>query len=232
MTNTLIHYFNKRLLEERKQVTFKKKELGPVITISREVGCNGIVLANLLASELKKQYKTDWNVLSKEIFYKSAHELDLHPEIIRKTMKSSEKSAFDHILKAFNDKKYKSDQKIAKTVRDVVRGFAEEGHNIIVGRASHIIAKDIKNALHLRLIAPLDYRTKNIMHNNKLSKAEAKAFIEKVENERKSFRKAVKAVQLSDDHFDLSINRASFSPEQSVELILFALEEKIEGFEK
>jgi cytidylate kinase len=231
MTNTLIHYLNNRL-EQKKQTSFKKRQLGPVITISREVGCNGIVLAKLLASELKKKYNTNWNVLSKEIFYKSAHELELHPEIIKKTMKSSEKSAFDHILKAFNDKKYKSDQKIAKTVRDVIRTFAEEGHNIIVGRASHIIAKNINNALHLRLIAPLDYRTKNIMHNNKLNETEAKAFIEKVENERKAFRKALKAVELNDDHFDLSINRASFSPEQAVELILFALEEKIEGFEK
>lgn len=226
MTNTLINYFNKRLLEQNKQAGYKKKELGPVITISREVGCNGLILAKLLASELEKKYGTNWEVQSKEVFYKSAHELDLHPERIRKTMKSSEKSTFDQILKAFNDKKYKSDQKIAKTVRDVVRTFAEEGHNIIVGRASHIVAKDIKKALHLRLIAPLDYRIKTIMHNNKLAKNEAKAFIEKVEKERAAFRKALKADDMADDFFDLTINRASFTPEEAVELILFALDKK------
>ncbi len=226
MSNTLIKYLNKRFDEPQKPAKFSRKELGPVITISREVGCNGLVLANLLAEALNNRDKTNWKVTSKEIFYESARELNLHPEKIRRKMKTAEKYTFEQILSAFSDKKFKSDQKIAKTVRDVVRGLAEDGYNIIVGRASHIVARDIKKALHLRLVAPIEYRISTIMKNNNLTHSEAHAFIDKVEKERAAFRKSLKVDESIEDCFDLTINRAAFTPEETIELILFALDKK------
>lgn len=214
----------------KEESTFKKRSFenaGPVITISREVGCNGIKLANLLAAKLNSQSNhSKWNVLSKEIFYKSAHELDLHPEKIRQTFKKSDKYTFEQIIKAFGDKRYKSEAKITNTVRDVVHSLAQDGYNIIVGRAGHIIAKDIQNSLHLRLIAPLEYRIFNIMENNGLNHGEAKKFIATVEDERKNFRNAYKSGSMQEDLFDLIINRASFSTEEIIDLVVFALEEK------
>jgi cytidylate kinase len=225
MGNSLMNYLNKRLKEDN---SFYKGGLaGPVITISREVGCNGIKMANALASRLNKQrMQSEWRVLSKEIFYESAKELDLEPEAVRQTFKKSDRSTFEQILKAFNDKRYKSEEKIIKTVRDVVKTLAVDGFNIIVGRAGHIIAGDIDNALHIRLIAPMDYRINTIINNNKLSKAEAILFIEKVESERKAFRKAIKEESLQEERFDLTINRASFNDEQAAELIEFAVNQK------
>lgn len=225
MGNSLMNYLNKRLKEDS---SFNKGNLaGPVITISREVGCNGIKLANAVASRLNKQrMQSEWRVLSKEIFHESAKELDLEPEAVRQTFKKTDRSTFEQILKAFSDKRYKSEEKIIKTVKDVVRTLAIDGFNIIVGRASHIITSDIENAMHIRLIAPLDYRINTIIHNNKLNKAEAIKFIEKVEGERITFRKALKEHDLHEELFDLTINRASFNDEEAAELIEFALNQK------
>lgn len=227
MGNSLMNYLDKRLKEG---VSVDKSYVvtdGPVITISREVGCNGIKLANMLAAKLNRQQANyGWKVLSKEVFYKSAKELDLEPEKVRQIFKKTDKYTFEQILKAFGDKRYKSEVKIVNTVRDVVHSLAQDGHNIIVGRASHIIAKDIKNALHIRLTAPLNYRIVNIMKNNGLNKTDAIAFIAKVETERLTFRKTLKAGTLQEELFDLTINRWSFSTEQIVELILKAIEEK------
>ena len=202
-------------------------EAGPVITISREVGCNGLVLARLIAERLnKKPAKGSWSVLSKEIFYESAKELDLDPEMVRQTFKKTDRYVFEEILKAFREKRYKSEETIIKTVKEVVRTLAIDGYCIIVGRASHIIASDIKNALHIRLTAPLGYRINTIMTNNKLNRNEAIAFIEKVEKERAAFRKALKQSSLHEDFFDLTINRGSFTNEQAVDLIEFVIEKK------
>lgn len=227
MGNSLMNYLNQRMKEGNASDKGKGVTAGPVITISREVGCNGIKLANKLAAELNKQRTiSEWKVLSKEIFYESAKELDLEPEKIRQNFKKTDRYTFEQILKAFGDKRFKSEAKIAKTVKEVVYSLAIDGFNIIVGRASHIIAYDIPNALHLRLTAPLDYRISTIMHNNKLTKEEAIAFIAKVEKERIAFRKALSEESLHEEYFDLYINRASFSDEQAVKIILFAIEQK------
>ena len=227
MSNVLMGYLNKRLKNE---VTSKKdgwNSAGPVITISREVGCNGLKLANLIAKRLnEKKSKKQWQVYSKEVFYQSAQELNMEPEGIRKIFKKSDTYTFDEILKAFSNKNYKSEQKIINTVLDVVRSIAVDGFSIIVGRAGHIIANDIEKALHLRLIAPIEYRINTIQKNNGLNHDEALRFIQKVEKERISFRKSIKEDRLREELFDLTINRASFSNDEILDIIELAIQKK------
>ncbi|MCG6187718.1 MULTISPECIES: cytidylate kinase-like family protein [Maribellus] len=227
MGNSLMIYLNKRLKEEDSYMKNPATTAGPVITISREVGCNGLKLANLINDRLNKEKMCSvWKVLSKEVFSQSAKELNLKPERVRKIFKETNKYTFDEILKAFSDKQFKSEKKIVKTVSDVVRSFAIDGHCIIVGRAGHLIANDIKNALHLRLVAPLEYRINVIMENNKLNREEAAHFIQRVEKERIVFRKAILQGQNIEDTFDLLINRASFSDEEIVDIIEYTVKEK------
>lgn len=233
MGNSLMIYLNKRLEEQKNSVRKGVATAGPVITISREVGCNAIKLANLIATRLnKRNLERDWNVLSKEVFSQSAKELDLEPDQIQRMLRKTDRYTFEQILKAFGDKQYKSERKIIKTVSEAVRSFAVDGFSIIVGRASHIIAKDIKRSLHIRLVAPLDYRINTIMENNKLNYEEAILFIKKVEKERIAFRNAIFEEKVMEDSFDLCINRASFSSNDIVEMIEMAVDKKkiLEGF--
>ena len=226
MSNTLLEYLNKRLGYTN---TYKSvyKLPGPLITISREVGCNGVKLAHKIAERLNNRHLgPEWRVLSKEVFFESAKELGMDPEKVKRVFKYSDGHAFNDILSAFGTKKFKSERKVIKTVNEVIRSFAEEGFCIIVGRAGHIIAHDIHNALHLRLVAPCEYRIKTIMDNNHLNREEAIEFIKKVETERKAFRKAIRKESPENDMFDLCINRASFQDEQAIELIEMAADKK------
>lgn len=226
MSNTLLHYLNQRLGKEELDEQ-KAGPPGPVITISREVGCNGVKLAHKIVKRLNKNNATpDWKVLSKEVFFQSARELDLEPEKVQRIFKQPDRSTFNEILNAFNNRKYKSDKKIVKTVTDVIRTFATEGFCIIVGRGGHIIAYEIKNALHLRMVAPLEYRIKTIMENNHLNREEAIDFIKKVEKERLAFRKSIGHIEDEDDMFDMFINRASFDDEKTIDLIEAGIEKK------
>lgn len=231
MSNTLITYLNKRLQEDN---IYKKNPAtiaGPVITISREVGCNGLKLAEQIAKRLnEKKLSTEWKVLSKEVFYHSAKELDLEPERIRKLLKKTDKYTFDEILKAFQYKQFKSERRIINTVFDVVRSFAIDGFYIIVGRAGHLVASDIKNAIHIRLIAPLEYRIKTIMENKKLSRVEAIFFIERVEKERIAFRNSFLQGRNITEFYDLTINRAAFNDDEVIDIIEFA--SKVKGLLK
>jgi len=219
MGNLLSKYLDSRLEEETPQYKGDKNP-GPVITISREVGCNGLKLARLIASKLNSNSTGNkWKVLSKEVFHESAKELNLDYHRVTKVFKKTDKYTFEEILYAFGDRNYKSEKRIVKTVVDIVHSFADDGYCLIVGRAGHIIAKDIENAIHLRLIAPLEYRINTIMANNILSRQQAISFINKVEKERIAFRKALGEEKLREEDFDLVLNRAAFGNDQVVNII-------------
>lgn len=229
MKNSLLEYLNKRMfLKKAEPQQLNKRPPGPVITISREVGCSGIAIAENLAARLNKKYPGHhWKVLSKEIFQESARELNLDPERVSKVFKQIDRSTFDELLNAFNEKKYKSDKKVRRTVVEVIRSFAEDGYCIIVGRASNIIAGDIKNALHVRVVAPVEYCIQSIMKKDKINRQDAISFIERVEKERYAYRHAVMGKGLDEPEiFDITFNTDTFSREIMIDMIMLAIDEK------
>lgn len=227
MSNLLLSYLNKRMNEDEVVKKSTTTVAGPVITISRDVGCNGVKLAKIIAEQLNSENpETNWKVISKEVFHESAKELKMHPDQIRKSLYHYDKSSFDDILQAFSDKNFKSSRTIGKTMKRVILQIATEGNCIIIGRAGHIIADRIKRALHIRLIAPLDYRINTIMHNNALNREDAILFINKVDKERMAFRKSVLHKDPTKEMFDITLNRAAFSNEDIIEIIECAARKK------
>lgn len=220
-------YLNKRLHQNDARLRDHDSRPGPVICISREVGCGGVNIANLLAAELDKHgICKKWRVISKEILQDSAHELDMDPNKLKNYLKEGERGVFDDILAAFSEKRFKSDRKINKTLIDLIKSFATDGHCIIVGRAGHIIAKDIDRSLLVKLTAPIEWRVKQIMDKNNLNLRQALEFIEKTEIERENFRKHIAGDDSKADEFDLIINVARMNMKSVIDLISFATQAK------
>lgn len=225
MQNTLLNYMNKRLGEEAKRSTSGFKIAGPVITISREVGCGGILLGQHLSDELNKSiFCKQWQVVSKEVLSQSAKELKVKQEKVDRLFASSEHFTFDEILSAFSEKYYKSNRVIMKTVREVIHNFAADGCCIIVGRAGHLIADDIENALHVRLVAPLSWRIDSIAARRQMSKSDAHKYINEIEKERTVFRDYFRKNKSEQERFDITIDVSRFEMSQLVRLILRAFE--------
>jgi cytidylate kinase len=226
MNNSLMVYLNKRL-HQRDSRGLEYSQPGPVICISREVGCGGVNLAEMIALELDKRgLCKKWKVLSKEILEESARELNMDPNKLKNYLNEGERGVFDDILAAFSEKRFKSDRKINKTLIDLISSFAHDGHCIIVGRGGHIIAKDIERSLLVRLTAPIEWRTKQIMEKNNLNMRQALEFIEKTEIERENFRKHIAGDATRPDEFDLTINLARMKTKDVVDLICFATQIK------
>ncbi|HNX57014.1 MAG TPA: cytidylate kinase-like family protein [Prolixibacteraceae bacterium] len=225
MNNSLMVYLNKRLHHDDRRFTEANRQPGPVICISREVGCGALNLAGMLAAELdKKGLCRKWRVLSKEILEESARELDMDPNKLKNYLNDGDRGVFDDILAAFNEKRFKSDRKISKTLIDLIHSFAIDGHCIIVGRAGHIIAKDIEKSLLVRLTAPYDWRVKEIMRKNNLNLRQAMEFIEKTEKERENLRKHIAGDAHVSEEFDITINLSRVKLESAVQMIVNACE--------
>lgn len=213
-------YLNKRLHQYNPSYQSANTQPGPVICISREVGCGGVNIARLLAAALDQQtICKKWKVISKEILEESARELDMDPNKLKSFLKDGDRSLFDDVLAAFSEKRYKSDKKISKTLIDLISSFANDGYCIIVGRASHIIARDIEKSLLVKLTAPLEWRTKQIMEKNNLNLRQAIEFIEKTEKERQNLRKHIAGSIQHEDEFDLTINLARMKTAEVISII-------------
>lgn len=228
MRNELFTYLNKRIGLTSTHTSLTGKPSGPVITISREVGCSGLELAGALAERLNQLNMTwKWRVLSKEIFQQSAIELNTDPEKVAKIFRQSDRNAFDEILNTFSEKRFNSEKKIKKTVCNVIRHFADEGFCIIVGRGGNYLTSGIRNSIHIRLVAPLEDRISSIMGKNRLNREEAISFISRVEKERLAYRNAVMNKDTDKPEiFDLTFNKSVFTTKMIIEIALIAIKNK------
>ena len=227
-SNVLLKY-----LEDRyKEPDLKKEEPipGPVITISRYFGCPANLCATDLAemlTELDKDSDEPWKVISKEILEHAAKELGLTPEKIEYIFNFEKRSSIDDILEALSYKYYKSDRKIRNTIREVIRTFGERGRVIIVGRAGVAILRDIPNSLHVKLIAPLDYRVKGVSKRHQISYNAAKKLTVDMNKKRSQLRAEFAGKKMDLVDYDLIFNCKTLKSDEGVELIAKAA--KIRG---
>lgn len=227
MENSLLNYMNKRFGDTATHNRPNNQMAGPVITISRQVGCSGLKIARKLSETLNEFVVCKkWQVISKEVLKESARELELDPQKVNRLFTHNEHSTFDEILEAFNAKMYKSDRVILKTVKEVIKGFAVDGCCIIVGRAGHLLAKDIEHSLHIRLEAPLEWRIEKVAANHHISSEEARQFIIEAEKNRNAFRKHYLDKKHPEELFDLVIDVSKFKTANIVKLLKNAVELK------
>ncbi|HAN19523.1 MAG: hypothetical protein A2X13_00915 [Bacteroidetes bacterium GWC2_33_15] len=220
MTNILLKYLEERYKSVKSPLI--SQDMGPVITISREFGCPANLIATDLAEILTKRDDPDfepWKVITKEILDQAASELGLEPEKIEYIFKFEKRSPVDEILEAFSSKYYKSERKIRKTIREVIHTFGERGRVIIVGRAGSTILRDIPSSLHVRLIAPLDYRIDGVSNRHQISLKAARKLTLEMDKKRAILRNDFAGKKIHDVDYDLVLNSKTLTSEQMVKII-------------
>ena len=101
--------------------------------------------------------------------------------------------------------------KYREAIRQVVITKAEKGKVVIVGRASQIILKDFPNCLHIKVIASLDTRIKNVHETKKVNLNAAKAQIMESDKNRRDFIKKIYQLDWNEPSlYDLTINTDHF----------------------
>lgn len=209
----------------------KAKEAGPVITVSREYGCPAKIIAGRLAEELSRKNavkgrEDKWRFVTKEIMAESARALEVDPEKIKYVFQYEQKGILDEIIAAQFDKYYKSEKKIISTIAKVIRNMAYEGNTIIVGRGGVAITHDMARSLHIRLEAPLEWRTLRIAETFKVSMEEARKTAIDIDKKRNEFRDYFQGKETDYTWFDLRLNCMSFTIEEIVHIIVKAAEIK------
>jgi len=212
----LYQLIQKNLVYEKLFDLFQKKlplpEL-PLITISREKGSGGRLIAHLVAKKLGKP----WKVYHKEILEEIAKESHLEKQLIDEV---DEKNVpyIEEIIDDFFGKKYFSLSNYHKQLTKVLSTIGQRGYAIIIGRGANYL---LPNSLKVRTICEMEQRIKWEMQYENLTRKQAVALIEKSDEERLRFVKTLFSHdQRKAHHYDLVVRTGlHLSLEDAAELI-------------
>lgn len=204
---------------------------GPVITISRQSGCSGNDFGEKLQKAIHQVYKKqsikrNWKRINKEILETSARELDLDPKKIKYVFDSEQRTTMNEIMESMFTKYYKSDQVIRKTIINTIKEYAYSENKIIVGRAGVAIAHDLKKSFHIRLVAPVEWRTNQIAVRYEYSMEDALLYIQEIDQKRRLLIEEFYGGEFDDSIFDIVFNVSSISTKDAIKSCLPILQTK------
>jgi len=213
-------YFDERYRESI--LNSPASEDGPVITISRLTGCDARETASIVIEKLNTRFgTTKWRWVDKDIIYSIARELNIDTQRIENYYEGIKLSNLSEMILAFSGG-FVSDLRVKKAIKDVVLSICKEGYVVLVGRGGVAIARDIKDALHVRLSAPFYWRVENVMRKKEMGLETAEKYVIETDEKRNDLIQTFldKKVKNAETLFDVTLNRQSFSISETADLIV------------
>ena len=115
-----------------------------------------------------------------------------------------------------------------RQLAEMVRSLALLGRAVLVGRGSYLITQDLKTGLHVKLIAPLDWRALRVSSTREVSHGEAKKIVAAGERRREQYMR--KHFVEHPEHVinsDLVIDNSRFNLVQIGEIVFTALSTRL-----
>lgn len=211
----LINSNLQRLFNFQKNNTSLVKN-SPLITISREKGSGGRIIAQLIAKKLGPP----WRVYHEEIIEEIAKDSNLEKELI-KEIDEKKLSLIEEMINDFFGKKYLSLTRYQKLLTQTIAKIAQRGYAVIVGRGAEYLAP---YALKIRVICEMEQRIKNLMKYENLTRDQAINLIEKSDKERADFIRTLYHHDVRKaHHYDVVIRtNQNLSVEDAAEIIILA----------
>lgn len=154
-----------------------------IINIGRQFGSRGKEVASRIGAALGIQ------VYDNELISKAAEESGFSKELFER---SDEKRSVFNLFSFFGTDRFGSaqnyvgDNELFKIQSEVIRGIAEKGPAIFVGRCSNYILRDRK-CLDVFVSAPVEARVKRVMERTGLDEDEALSRIERQDRVRQTY---------------------------------------------
>ena len=145
-----------------------------VITISREFGSGGDLLAEKVAHALG-YHLVDKAFVSAVLGQYGLSEFDIEYE---------KQPGF---WEGFDTEKAERRETMVRMLNQVVRAVARHGNVVILGRSGYAILAGLADVLHVRLQAPLDDRIELVRNATNVSLLEATALVKENDEMRKAF---------------------------------------------
>ena len=195
------------------------------VTISRQAGCGGVIVAEKLANHLQQHSPTPgktWTVFDRDLMLKvlADHKLPAH---LAKFLPESRVSMIEDTLADIFGVRPPAEMLVRQTAETLLK-FADLGTVILVGRAGNIVTAKLPHVLHIRLVAPLEDRIQRIVQADHKTPDEARKFCLEEEQNRARYVKTYYKADIDDPlNYHLVINTSRVGCENAAKLIGDAL---------
>ena len=200
------------------------KGVVPFITISRQAGVGGPKLADRLAAALNENDKSErpWHVFDRELVEKVAADHEISQSLID-AMDESDHSWINDVLAGMKatGRTESTQFNVYRRVAETVVGLAEAGKVVIVGRGGANICQAMPGGVHIRLVAPIEWRIEKLAETEKISESRAARRVRDLDENRESFFTRFWGKDaLEPERYTVTFNAARVSEEQVVEAVL------------
>jgi cytidylate kinase len=195
----------------RAQKTGKEEGL-PVITVSREPGSGGRIVAERIARQL------GLDLFHGEIIQEIAESADTSARILE-TLDEKGLSVLDDWISTLVNRRHLWPDQYLKHLMKVIGTIGKHGRAVIVGRgANFILPREVR--FRVRIVAPLDTRVQNVAREFGVSSEVARRRVLRAESDRRAFVRKYFHADITDPvNYDLVINTGTLSIDAAVEAI-------------
>lgn len=206
-----------RAADARKPLLERPAQLGPFLTISREVGSGGAEVARLVGLRL------GWAVFDKELVEDLARRLELSPQMVE-LLDETHSDWFHETMLSLMNSRIVLQNNYLSMLGKVMHLAAYEGKVIFVGRGGHLLLpRDA--GLRVRVIARREARLETYQAREGLKADEAERELDRLEAGRADFVRRHFQREPDDPYqYDMVLDSSVLGMEGCAELVCRALE--------
>jgi cytidylate kinase len=195
----------------------KIPELLSVITISREPGSGGNILAERLGDEL------GYDVYHQKILHRLAESTHLSTSFLEH-LDEKGLSPFQNYIYSTADRHHFGPDQYLRHLLKIIKSIGNNGRAVIVGRGANFILPPAER-FSVRVVAPKQLRIERLSRDFGISMQEAKKRVCRTESDRKAFnQKYFNADVTAPENYDMIINTGRLSIEDAVHCIKYTNE--------
>ncbi len=194
----------------------KDEAVKPIITVSREPGSGGKIIAEAIADQLGLDF------FHHAIIQKMAESANINERLLDTLDEKNLSVLDDWISTLVNERHLWPDQYLHHLLK-VIGTIGRHGGAVLVGRGTSFIFPP-GSSLRVRIVAPFETRVQNVSREFGVTSEEAKRRVLRTESDRRAFvRKYFHGDVASAVNYDLIINTGTLSVESAVKVVRSAL---------
>lgn len=192
------------------------------VTISRAGGAGGHTIAQMLVNRLNAldPGEEPWALWDRALVEKICGDLKIAQDVVE-SLEVSGRTWLEDFLAGLSMESDQTEAKVYGRVVASIRALAQKGRVVIVGRGGVYITRNMPGGVHLRLVAPLEYRARYMARQLGLSFDQAMAHVRQLDHQRAAFFQRYWPKEMrAPEVFSVTINTSLVSEECVVESVL------------
>jgi cytidylate kinase len=188
------------------------KKPRPVITLSREFGCEGYAAAEKLCDLVSHKTKEKWVLIDNAILDEVARHHNISEDILHHLGENNR--ILDEVMATFSPR-WKTAHDHFQLLCSYIISLAEQGNVIILELGGAIITRHIEHSYHFRIYSPDNFKTATLARRLNLSAEEAEQLLHRQQKKRDRFSLDFLGQNGHDSGlYDLQFNNERCSPEK------------------